>query len=582
MKTSTHRIPATRAKIKFIALIIHSALCTSVYASVTCQPQGSEILLGQLPTDEITKILDLRPAKSRPGDEGKFRLVQKEGRALQVTTDGTSICAISFAPETNDGNKNRSITANSGSRASDPAFEAAVNKVIAQNKATREADTKIDAKIAKMILEGREDLGVPASPALHLIGVEASKATHPKTPKDLAAALVQGRGDDGKIKSGVAVDVSLAQLFSVLFSPKATAKTEKTESNSINATDIMRTKASSPKIAGFKLSTTEAASYAVQQSRKSGAVSTFNFLRAAQDVKENSAQSSEDADTSHRLLNRVKLSLATTQDDGTAQSAADFAYGAHYVLWDYSDPLTSRCDGVNNQDADVQARVKQFIFDRSNKLHSAPVEAAELRQLITNRYPGVAVSESDFYPELNPQLNPLLAACSLVPLERLSASAAMIGIAQSYRLTDGSWSKRQSGAKGVWATYLTPGLRAFGDTSIQGILHGNLRRNLRTPDPEDSKKFLRQDSNLISARIRLAGERGAGSLEFSRSKNTTDGKPETVNRRALALEWKLAKGIWLVGSGGLEKSSLGASKSKPFVITNLRFGGSPAIPGAVE
>jgi hypothetical protein len=580
MKISSCGQLANRNRAKLIVAAINIAICGSAHAAITCTPQGSEILLGQLPTDEITKILDLRPAKSRPGDEGKFRLVQKEGRALQVTTDGISLCAISFAPETNVANKNRSITTNSGSRASDPAFEAAVNKVIAQNEAMRGADTKIDAKIAKMILEGREDLGVPASPALHLIGVEASKATHPKTPKDLAAMLVQGRGDDGKIKSGVAVDVSLAQLFTAFFSPETTAKTENIESKSVNATNTTRTKANSPKIAGFKLSTTEAASYALQQSRKSGSASTLNFFRATQDAKENDSRSSEDADTSHRLLNRVKLSFATTQDDGTAQSAVDLAYGAHYVLWDYSDPLTSRCDGVNNQDADVQARVKAFIFERSKKEHNTTVEAAELRRLITNRYPGVTVSESDFYPEVNPELNPLLAACSLAPLERLTASAAMVGIAQSYKLTDGSWSKRQSGAKGIWATYLTPGLRAFGDTSIQGILHGNLRRNLRVPDPEDSKKFLRQDSNLISARIRLAGERGAGSLEFSRSKNTTDGKPETVNRRAL--EWKLAKGIWLVGSSGSEKSSLGTSKSKPFVITNLRFGGSPTIPSAGE
>jgi hypothetical protein len=539
-----------------IALAINVTLSSSVLAAVTCEPQGSEVLVSELPSLAVRTALDLTHAKAKPGDEGSYRLAQRDGKALLATTDGRSFCSITLkvsGTEPNAIDDNRVATA----------VKKAMEKIATETK-KKKADEDL---FANLIAAGTQDLGVPSSPALSLLGVDASKATSPKTPKDLAAAIVQGRGADGKIKAGVAVDISVAQIFEAF---KAKEEPKK---------GVAPIKPEAPKVSPFKqLSKISQSAYSAKLQNQPTYSISPRTLMAPLAVKAD--VETVDGDSTPPLFNRLKLSLATTQDseaDKADKTATDIAFGAHYVFFDQSDSISSDCDGENQRNETVQAGLKALIKEKGGKLLGDSVTSSQLRALRNGKYPDVKLEDEE--------LTPVLAACALTAMEQLKASAAMIGIASSYKLTDGAWSNRQSGVRGIAATYVSPGFEMGGDTVLQAIGHFRATRHQIVADPDDAAKKVFQDSNLASLRFRAAGVRGAGSLEFSRSKNTTGGKSETVTRRALGLEWRLAPNIWLVGSGGTEKSTLGTSKSTPFVITNLRFGGSggtvPTVPPAV-
>jgi hypothetical protein len=501
-------VTATLCTQSFAAADVTIKLADANSATVTSSNSAITISLSDAALYEAPGLLAAKPEVRREG-----------GRTLLTFAVGTSESAsVGYA----DGGKTIRLMITGGIAALKPAK----NTEQAKEKTLEE---KLKA-LQKLITDGQEDLGVPSSPALSLLGVDPSKAINPRSPKDLAAALVQGRGADGKIKAGVALDVSFAQLLEV--SPmqlKGTAR----------GTEAIGTeeKREQPKV---PLSSTARAHYeTLTKNRKSDGFGpsflSSSFVRT--EAVDDKHGGGKDGDTSHRFANRLKLSLATTQDEkGEGKSAADISFGAHYVFFDRGDPLTSNCDGANQRKPEVQEAVKALVKDKLNEDRTKDFTPGDLRALLTNRYKkGSDLSTAD--------LLPVIAACSLTPAERLKASAAMFGIAHAYKLVDGGWASKQSGAKGLWATYVSPGLEIANISTVQAIFHARATRNQPVVDPNDSKKTVVQDSNLYSLRFRAAGPRGAGSLEFSRSKNTVDGKPETVNRRALGLEWKLADGI---------------------------------------
>ncbi len=561
-----------------IALAISALFHASTAAALTCTSEGREVLLDTLPTDAIITALNLRPAKAKAGDEGKFRLQQKDGKTLFValTEDGKK-CAIILAAATGASTVPISTAASERGDAHITTVAKEAIKAVSEEEKTAK---KVDALIDKLIANGQEDLGVPSSPAISLLGVDASKATHPKTPKELAAALVQGRGADGKIKTGVAIDASLGQLLEALpFAFKKVALPTVEPKPKVPAeTPVLGVPEKLTTNPSFKFTQLPKTTQTAYASKLAGNT-TFSFVPSPLISSDAPAQNIDaaDGDASNNFANRLKLSFATTQDsqtDKTDKNATDIAFGVHYVFFDQSDSISSNCDGENHKIPAVQDEVKKLIAKKFAPVPKGKVTPNQLRALRNNKYPGIKdqISTDD--------IEPVLAACSLTAMERLEASAAMIGIANSYKITEGGWSQRQSGVRGIAATYVSNGIRFIDNTVLQGIGHFRATRHQIVADPADSTKKVFQDSNLASLRLRMAGLRGAGSLEFSRSKNTTDGKSETVTRRALGLEWQLSPGIWLVGSGGSEKSSLGNSSSKPFVITNLRFGGSPPVPAA--
>ena len=77
------------------------------------------------------------------------------------------------------------------------------------------ADTKAMAAIAAQnnYKKYTVDFTVPESPAFSLIGIAPEKITRPATPRDLAIAVANGVDEQGKAKSGLAIEFSPYELL---------------------------------------------------------------------------------------------------------------------------------------------------------------------------------------------------------------------------------------------------------------------------------------------------------------------------------------------------------------------------------
>jgi hypothetical protein len=549
MRNSNRQHVAIQATAKLIIVTVIAVICGGAHAAITCAPQGSEILLDQLPTDEIMKSLELRPAKSKVGDEGKFRLVQKDGRLLQVTTDGERKCTISF-------NASEIAVRPIGAAESQLALAASSTATPvasggqASGGVTPTAPTKppsvLDNK--SILATYSEDLAVPSSPAFTLLGVDPVQASLPRTPKDIAAQLVQGRGADGKVKAGVAIDTTAFQLLRIVGLTAA--------ENSVQEQEIALKK---------RLE---------KNSQRSMVNRFFN-------------EDTDEVDNSHTFLNRLKVSIATTEDQDanaqTKQNAADLAFGLHYVFRDDAEMLTSGCNKENSGNPATIEAINAALDTKALPRLSATNTSSDLKKLLVKKY------HEDLYKgfttdtqraqattEFATLIHPLvLKACSLTDIEKLEAKSLMAGFGHSYRLEDGSWGNRQSGTTGYWLTYAFKGTKLPKAKGVfQPIVHIRSFRNQRIADSADSANFIRKDTNLLAVRLRLGVPTGAASIEFSQARNKLNGQRETVKRYALALQYKVADNIWLVASSGRETTSNGATRSSPFVLTNLRFGGN--------
>lgn len=492
------------------------------------------------------------------GGDGRKRTTRIANQRLEQSYElavGES-AKVEFAPD----RRSATITIAAQGSAAPASTPAAVAAPAAKSKA------KEDETIKKMIDAGKEDLGVPSAPALTLLNLNAGAASVARTPKDVAASLVNGRGSDGKIQSGIAVDISLVKLLTA-FAPAA----------SPNAAPAVSSVASisSPTARRYFESVGERSKYGYV--KLDGGL--FPSFRGGDATNSN--------DLSHRAINRIKLSLATTEITGaTDKRAVNFAYGVNYVFFDNGDPLTTFCNGKNSSDAVVQQRVKEFIKARGLPpiVGDVPVTSRQLQELRIATFPDL-LSGDKTAAEIAQELAPITAACSLTSFERLAASAAVVGAAQGYRLADGSWSSRVGTGRTIWASYLSPGLHVgsyfASDAQAQAVLYAKLTRGASVADPLQTDQFVRRDSNQATLRLRAAGTGAVGWYEYGVSKNTTGGKADTVRRQALGFEWKISEGIWLVGAGGSERSSLTGSKTAPFLTTNIRFGGAPGVPAVI-
>lgn len=518
-------------RLTVMAVAINTLVSAAAMAGITCKSEGDEVLLDSLPTDIVIAELGLRPAKAKMGDEGKFRLAQKDSKTLFVSLieDGKK-CGIVLGTPTV------------------PTPVAAVPAAAATTPAPTKPTSILDEK--SILASYSENLGVPASPAFTLIGVNPIQAALPRAPRDFAAQLVQGRGADGKIKAGIAIDTTLFQLL---------------------------------RIAGLGSETTSS------DYQRAGAAARGN-------VK---------PDNSHRFANRLKVSIATTEDQQTSPAtdqaaptsattpstpttmpaqvnAANAAIGFHYVFFDHADPKTTKCDGDNSDDPKTKKAINTLLSKYGKAQFRGDI-SDELQKLRNDEYKfrisrSTKKSTEDNEPkdlkELIEELKPLVAeACALTETEKLEASALMAGWGHSYRLTDGSWGNRESGVSGLWLTYALKGWRLPSDKSvIQAVVHLRSFHNQRivatTTDAAKSK-----NTNLVAVRLRAAVPGGAASFEYSVSRDKIDGVRSSTRRSAFAMQYHVTKGVWLVGSAGREISSLTGTKSQPFVLTSLRFGG---------
>lgn len=537
---------------KSFAVLIAMACFASNAAAMICEAQGSEVIVDIEPADEVMKSAGLQIAKAKAGDAGTFRFKQKDNRTLTAALNSDKKCVISIGFQATKAIGN--IDA-----ATIDEIKKSIIADLKEKKVAEEAKTENDAKLKKLIVDGREDLGVPSSPALSLIGIDPSKATLPKTPKDISAALASGRGADGKIKAGVTIDASFAQLF----------EASKTILGLTSAADCAASASKSKSGSGKpELSKVSLADYGLTANE----VKYYKLLICNQ-IAPNLLGGD---DSPQRTLNRLKISIATTEDKDTTKPATDLSLGMHYVVFDKSDPLTANCDGKNSEVDGIASKTVTSLLKARDATFNREITPLLLRELKKGRLNSEAI---DIVKE--GLLAPVLAACSLNAEERIAASAFMIGLAKAYRLTEGNFASRQSGARGFWLTYASP---SFGGEALRGqaILHLRATRDMPIDNPvaTSTVKTVLSSENLQSIRLRGAGTKGAAFVEYSRLRNWSQGITTTKVRQAIGLEWKIAEGVWLVGSGGTEKDQTGAKKGTPFVITNLRFGGSPSVPKA--
>jgi hypothetical protein len=515
------------------------------------------------------------------GGDGRKRTTRIANQRLEQSYElvaGES-AKVEFAPD----RKSATITIVGAGVA--PATGAASPPGATVDVAAAKDKAKDDKLIKDMIDAGREDLGVPSAPALTLLGLNPGAANVARTPKDVAASLVNGRGNDGKIQSGIAVDVSLAQLLTA-FAPAVIQSSRTNGSEALAANSDVPTAASA---------TTRRYFEQVRQRSPKDLTIARGPTRAFRNGDQ-AGDTDNELDLSHSAVNRIKLSLATTEvQDASDKRMVNLAYGVNYVFFDYSDPVTTFCNGKNHSNAVVQQRVKDFMNERGIPLRGDLVTPATLQQLRLGLYQGTGEDKVSVHKLSDAELAPVTAACSLTSMERLAASAAMVGFAHGYKLPDGAWGARSGTGRTVWGSYLTPGLHVgsyfASEAQAQAVLHAKFVRGGLVANPALANAtqtastslpaFVKRDSNQMTLRLRAASTRATGWLEYTHSKNTTGGKAETTRRQALGFEWKLSEGIWLVGAGGSERSSLTGSKTTPFLTTNIRFGGAPGVPAAL-
>ena len=154
----------------------------ATYAAI-CDTDGTQVVLDKSPSIEELAKLGLVPVGSKAGDVGKIRFEHKDGKALQVTNTGTN-CMVSLQA-TIDGALTKK------SNATDKTVSKFQKQIVALDAIASPAD------VNAIVDAGESDLGIPASPAAAIMGLDPSKATKPASPKELAAALVHGRGTDG-------------------------------------------------------------------------------------------------------------------------------------------------------------------------------------------------------------------------------------------------------------------------------------------------------------------------------------------------------------------------------------------------
>lgn len=434
----------------FACTALLGATAFSAQANAVCVAQGNEVLLSKLPATATRTALGLEPAAAKTGDEGKYRLRQVDGDALVVTTDGAGYCEVMRKPKANDSSNAEAPRLAGTAKASDvapaPATQDPVTKILAE---------KLDkalppATVTQLISEGQAQTGVPGSPAASLLDIEPARVGSPRTPKELSAALLNGRGADGKLKSGVALDFSLTQL--------------------IGAFEFLQ-----PKKPGDAATTNPLSAKTLRErDHLIGLVPNERYFRAI------SKLFSEDLDNTHRALNRIKLSFATTENQADSTTgtptkpvnAQDMSFGLVYVPYDAGDPLTTDCDGENSMKPNVQEALAIVRSDASvaakkrlttlanssagSTTESGPLDGKRiqtLRQSILESMHNIAkdigalgvgakkgslMALEAKYNDERKKLGIVEAACSLTTIERFKAPAFHLGAAVAYKVTDGA------------------------------------------------------------------------------------------------------------------------------------------------
>ena len=429
-------------------------------------------------------------------------------------------------------------------------------KADANARAKSGAANATEEKSAASYYEYAVDLSIPATPAYTLLGLTGDKAVHPTTPKEWVASIANGRDDNGKWQSGIAIDGSLYSLFysNEERDPSVAAKT-------INPYRWLRRTTLSLATAQGTTETDKNIRYAV------GVTSTLwdkgdptlqdGLLKCLNPkLTEHEGTNAETA-AANKPRNRVRLKKAVFTQSAKVKPMA------RVLLSDSMDTASDE-DTLN-------------IEKSSDRLEVLAAKAKE-------RYEAVLREKRD--PATDDGLNKIKSQCRgqarrdtwFLPSFKVGYGASRI------QLAEGATGNRDNGSA-WWATLaygvaMNPFIfntnRESDGYGIQFLLHARERRReqveLATLADATKKEKVNQNSRVYAARIRAGGENRLMTAEWSRTQKNPEARlAETLTRRSLGIEWKIGEGKWLVISGGGEGGQKDG-KNIPFVYSGLRFG----------
>lgn len=255
---------------------------------------------------------------------------------------------------------------------------------------------------------------------------------------------------------------------------------------------------------------------------------------------------------------RLKLSFATVQGKEAADDSRKVALGVNWLLFDSS--VQDKRDAYKKCSQQETSRAK-------------PLVGRSLGEALSAR---TRKSDDPDYEK---------AACERTLKKMAYAENAFaIGAGQTWLTETGKWGDRLPGASGFWATYGTNvGYFENLEKSLQLTLHARRMRGEFVANPiaanAATQKEVKRDSEIVAAKLKFGQTDGNIGLEHTISKQKFSFGSERVKRTALQFEWRPNKksDIAIVASGGSVSGRI-YGENKPFVLTQLRFGGHDFTP----
>jgi hypothetical protein len=255
-----------------------------------------------------------------------------------------------------------------------------------------------------------------------------------------------------------------------------------------------------------------------------------------------------------RLLTRAQLSIATSKGVEAEDKATRLAVGLHLTLLDRGDPRF---------DVDLQSTYAAI----SEQLDSGPIPPG----------PGMAQEAERRTQELRPLFK---AAFEAARRRNWNRSNWSIGAAPSWISPSGDTEEFRWNGITVWNSF------AYGfegvpvlERSSQLIVHARYRSREEVPDPEAEGKFMRQDSFLAGARLRIGSVDTNLAFDGAYIREWGERGDRNAYRVSAALERRMTKNLWLSISAGQEIGS-DDGKNALLILGNFKlgYGDGPAAP----
>jgi len=366
------------------------------------------------------------------------------------------------------------------------------------------------------------DISVPDSPGLMIVGLGTDNVLRPTTPQQFGAALSKGLDDKGKPASGFALDFAPYKIF----------RESTTRQEYVNSRWLVRPLWNTQISAGVGKSDD----------------SDDKTLKVGYGLS--------------TVLWRLKES-----DPIVSDSLNDCLTKA------FATPVAADREVPTVSPPPIEAEVGSAEGVAASPAAAAPAEhqetaeeRAERIRRIREGFGSRAVSVAALKP------------CYKDFDEKFrNATALTVGYATSEVSEDGEWGHRRKGASGVWATLSYAPVKYPGSLmkfKPEFLLQWRDLDHQRVEDPANAGTFVDQSSTLYGVVARLHGDR----MNFVAEKNWLRKKLPGVasdrsNKFGVGIEYEVMEGTWLVVSFGGEDALAGNGDETHF-RTGIKFGKS--------